>query len=49
MSLLEEGRQTITTGQAVLQGIRNNPLIRGGIPEAREQPTTFRSVRDEEF
>ncbi len=49
LSLLEEGRQTITTGQAVLQGIRNNPLIRGGIPEAREQPTTFRSVRDEEF
>ncbi len=49
MSLLEEGRQTISTGNAVLQGIRNNPLIRGGIPEAREQPTTFRGVRDEEF
>ncbi len=49
MSLLEEGRQTITAGQDVLQGLRNNPLIRGGIPEPREQPTTFRSVRDEDF
>ena len=49
MSLLEEGRQTITASQDVLQGLRNNPLIRGGIPEPGEQPTTFRGVRDEEF
>ena len=49
MSLLEEGRQTITASQDVLEGLRNNPLIRGGIPEPRDQPTTFRGVRDEEF
>ena len=48
-SLLEEGRQTLTTSQDVLEGLRNNPLLRGGIPDAAEQPTTFRSVRDEEF
>ena len=48
-SLLEEGRQTLDSGQDVLEGLRNNPLLRGGIPEPREQPTTFRSVRDEEF
>lgn len=48
-SLLEEGRQTLDSGQDVLEGLRNNPLLRGGIPEAREQPTTFRGVRDEEF
>ncbi|MFW5684424.1 MAG: hypothetical protein ACOC1I_06190, partial [Spirochaetota bacterium] len=48
-SLLEEGRQTLDTGQDVLEGLRNNPLLRGGIPEQREQPATFRSVRDEEF
>jgi phospholipid/cholesterol/gamma-HCH transport system substrate-binding protein len=48
-SLLEEGRQTLTTGQDVLEGLRNNPLLRGGIPEAVEQQTTFQSVRDEEF
>lgn len=48
-SLLEEGRSTLDSGQDVLEGLRNNPLLRGGIPAAREQPTTFRSVRDEEF
>jgi phospholipid/cholesterol/gamma-HCH transport system substrate-binding protein len=48
-SLLEEGRQTLDSGQDVLESLRNNPLLRGGIPDAREQPTTFRSVRDEEF
>jgi phospholipid/cholesterol/gamma-HCH transport system substrate-binding protein len=48
-SLLEEGRQTLTTSQDVLEGLRNNPLLRGGIPEAQEQPSTFQSVRDEEF
>jgi len=48
-TILEEGRQTLSGGQDVLEGLRNNPLLRGGIPEPREQPTTFRSVRDEEF
>lgn len=48
-SILEEGRATLDSGQDVLEGLRNNPLLRGGIPEAREQPTTFRGIRDEEF
>jgi phospholipid/cholesterol/gamma-HCH transport system substrate-binding protein len=48
-SLLEEGRQTLSTGQDVLEGLRNNPLLRGGIPEEQEQPTTSQSIRDEEF
>ncbi len=48
-TLLEEGRQTLSGGQDVLEGLRNNPLLRGGISEPREQPTTFRSVRDEKF
>jgi phospholipid/cholesterol/gamma-HCH transport system substrate-binding protein len=48
-SLLEEGRATLTTGQDVLEGLRNNPLLRGGIPEEQEQQTTFQSIRDEEF
>lgn len=47
--LLEEGRRTIDTGQEVLEGLRNNPLLRGGIPEAVDQPSTFQSVRDEDF
>ena len=47
--LLEEGRQTLDTGQDVLEGLRNNPLLRGGIPEEQEQQTTFQGIRDEEF
>lgn len=47
--ILEESRQAIDTGQEVLTGVRNNPLIRGGIPEQVEQPTTFQGFRDEEF
>lgn len=47
--LLEEGRQAISTGQDVLVGLRNNPLLRGGIPETLEQPSTFQSYRDAEF
>jgi phospholipid/cholesterol/gamma-HCH transport system substrate-binding protein len=47
--LLEEGRRTLDTGQDVLEGVKNNPLIRRGVPPAAEQPTTFQSIRDEEF
>ena len=48
-SILEEGRQTLDASQDVIESLRNNPLLRGGIPEAQEQPTTFESIRDEEF
>ncbi len=47
--LLEGGRKAIDQGKDVLEGIRNNPLIRGGIPEKREQPTTFQGYRSEDF
>lgn len=47
--LLEEGRQALDTGQEVLEGLRNNPLLRRGIPEAVDQPSTFQGIRDEEF
>jgi hypothetical protein len=29
--------------------LKNNPLLRGGVPDRREQQTTFQSYRDEEF
>jgi len=48
-SILEEGRQTLDASQDVIESLRNNPLLRGGIPEAQEQPSTFESIRDEEF
>lgn len=48
-SLLEQGRRAIDTGQDVLEGVRNNPLIRGGIQEEPPDPTTTRSYRDQDF
>lgn len=47
--ILEEGRQALDSGQDVIESLRNNPLLRGGIPEAQQQPSTFQSIRDEEF
>ncbi|MFO8063142.1 MAG: MlaD family protein [Spirochaetota bacterium] len=47
--LLEEGRETLTTGQDVLEGLKNNPFLRGGIPQRVEQPDTFSSYRDDQF
>ncbi len=47
--LVEEGREAITTGQDVLEGLSNNPLIRGGITRELPQQTTFESYRDGQF
>ncbi len=47
--ILEEGRQTLDASQDVIESLRNNPLLRGGVPEPQEQPSTFQSIRDEEF
>ena len=47
--LLEEGRAALEQGQDVLVALKNNPLLRGGVPEKKDQPTTFNSLRDEEF
>ncbi|RKX78228.1 MAG: hypothetical protein DRP87_06860 [Spirochaetes bacterium] len=47
--LLEDSRDALDQGKDVLEGIKNNPLIRGGIPKQMEQPTTFQSYRDEDF
>lgn len=47
--LLNEGKNTLVKTQDVLEGLRNNPILKGGIPERKEQGTVFRSIRDEEF
>lgn len=47
--LLEDGRKALEKGKDVLEGISNNPLIRGGIPEEKEQTTTYQGYRDEDF
>lgn len=43
--LLDQGRQTLVQGKDVLEGIRNNPLIRGGIPKQVAQPSTVTGYR----
>lgn len=47
--ILETGRKALDEGRDVLEAVRNNPLLRGGIAAKREQPTTFRGYRDEDF
>jgi phospholipid/cholesterol/gamma-HCH transport system substrate-binding protein len=47
--ILEKGRDALDQGTDVLEAVKNNPLLRRGIPEPLEQPTTFRSFRDEDF
>ncbi len=47
--VLEKGRDTLDQGKDVLEAVKNNPLLRGGIPERLEQPTTFQGFRDEDF
>jgi phospholipid/cholesterol/gamma-HCH transport system substrate-binding protein len=49
LELLEEGRQAIRISQDVLEGLRNNPLLSGGIPPRLELPTTQQGYRDEVF
>jgi phospholipid/cholesterol/gamma-HCH transport system substrate-binding protein len=47
--ILEKGRETLDQGKDVLEAVKNNPLLRGGIAAKREQPTTFQGYRDEDF
>lgn len=47
--MLSEGKATLVKAQDVLEGLKNNPLLKGGIPERKSQDTLFRSMRDEEF
>jgi phospholipid/cholesterol/gamma-HCH transport system substrate-binding protein len=47
--LLEETQSALVSGQDVLEGLSNNPLIRGGITRELSQPTTFQSYRDGQF
>ncbi len=47
--LLEGSREALQKGKDVLEALSNNPLLKGGVPEQREQPTTFRGYREEDF
>ncbi|MBN2508763.1 MAG: MCE family protein [Spirochaetales bacterium] len=47
--LIEETRQALDQGKDVLEGLKNNPVLRGGISPEKEQPGTFRGYRDGDF
>lgn len=47
-SLLIESKNTMKEAQEVIEGIKNNPLIKGGITEKKEQETIKDSVRDKD-
>jgi phospholipid/cholesterol/gamma-HCH transport system substrate-binding protein len=48
-SLVEDARQTIKKTGDVMEGLSNNPILRGGIPEQKPQASTVQGQRDESF
>jgi phospholipid/cholesterol/gamma-HCH transport system substrate-binding protein len=46
---LEETRGTIKSAQDVLESLKNNPLLKGGVPARVEQATLYQSLREGEF
>lgn len=48
-AILKEGEATMDEGQEVLEGLKNNPLLRGGITQEPAEPATFRGMRAGEY
>lgn len=48
-AILEEGRDALAVGQDVLTGLRNNPLLRRGIPDRPAPEAGFESMREAQF
>lgn len=48
-TILNDGQQTLRTGQDVLESIRSNPLIRNRVPAPTEQPSGASGVREQSF
>jgi phospholipid/cholesterol/gamma-HCH transport system substrate-binding protein len=46
---IEEGRTAIKQAQDVLTGLKNNPLLKGGIPERQERQPLSQSMREGGF
>ncbi len=47
--LLNETRTAIQQAQDVLEGVKNNPLIKGGVTERVEQESLYRAMREGSF
>lgn len=48
-TILLEGKNTLQEAQDVMEGLKNNPLLRGGISEKPEQETMKETIRDRDF
>jgi phospholipid/cholesterol/gamma-HCH transport system substrate-binding protein len=48
-TILQEGKTTLEKAQDVLEGLKNNPVLKGGIPERKEQQPSIQGLRDEAF
>jgi phospholipid/cholesterol/gamma-HCH transport system substrate-binding protein len=46
---IDEGRTAIKQAQDVLTGLKNNPLLKGGIPERTPQQPLSQSLREDSF
>lgn len=46
---IQEAQATIKKAQDVLESLRNNPLLKGGVPKAAEQTQLYQSLREGEF
>jgi phospholipid/cholesterol/gamma-HCH transport system substrate-binding protein len=46
---IDEGRAAIKQAQDVLTGLKNNPLLKGGIPARVEQQPQSQSMREGQF
>ena len=47
--LLEDTKSTLKKTGDVMEGLSNNPLLKGGIPEKKAQTSTLQGQRDENF
>ena len=47
--ILEESRGALKEGTAVMEGLKNNPLLKKGITQQKEQEGTQYSIREENF
>jgi phospholipid/cholesterol/gamma-HCH transport system substrate-binding protein len=48
-AVLNETRTAIQQAQDVLEGVKNNPLIKGGVTERVEQESLYRAMREGSF
>jgi phospholipid/cholesterol/gamma-HCH transport system substrate-binding protein len=46
---IDEGRTAIKQAQGVLEGLKNNPLLKGGVTEQKDRQPLYQSLREGQF